>query len=144
MYYPIKGACQCGQITYVLHQAPTTVLACHCTECQKLSTSPFSVTALVSANAIEFYGPLQEWRRVADSGKRNYAKFCGTCGNRIYHYSPDDLGVIKLKLKPISSEYAAIFSPTMHIWVSSKLSWYEIPEGMKTVDKQPVLDTLVR
>lgn len=137
MEYPIKGSCQCGQVTYRLAEAPKIVLACHCTECQKLSTSPYSVTAAVATNAIEFSGELKEWSRSAESGNKNSAKFCPVCGNRVYHFNPDDESTIKLKLKPVKMTDDRIFEPTMHVWVSEKLSWYRIPEGVKVFDKQP-------
>lgn len=137
MEYPIKGSCQCGQVTYRLAEAPKIVLACHCTECQKLSTSPYSVTAVVATNAIEFSGELKEWSRSAESGNKNSAKFCPDCGNRVYHFNPDDESTIKLKLKPVKMTDDRIFEPTMHVWVSEKLSWYRIPEGVKVFDKQP-------
>lgn len=136
MEFPIKAACQCGQLTYTLFEKPKMVLACHCTECQKLSTSPFSVTAIVAASGIEFQGELSEWSRSADSGNTNSAKFCPHCGNRIYHYNPDDLGTIKLKLKPVNLPESSIFEPSAHVWVSEKVSWYQIPLGVKVFDKQ--------
>jgi hypothetical protein len=135
--YPIKAACQCGQVTYTLHEAPKMVLACHCTECQKLSTSPFSITAIIASSAIEFSGELKEWSRAAASGNKSSAKFCPNCGNRIYHFNPDDLSTVKLKLKPISLANDALFNPTVHVWVCEKLSWYQILEGVKVFDKQP-------
>ncbi len=137
MQYPIDGSCQCGQVTYKLTEPPKMVLACHCTECQKLSTSPFSVTAIIDTNAIEFSGELKEWSRSADSGNKNSAKFCPRCGNRVYHFNPDDQSTVKLKLKPVNMTDASIFEPTAHVWVSEKLSWYDIPEGVKVFDKQP-------
>lgn len=137
MDFPITGACQCGQLTYQLFAKPKIVLACHCTECQKLSTSPFSVTAVVDSSAIEFTGELAQWSRSADSGNKNNAAFCPTCGNRVYHYNPDDLSTIKLKLKPVNLHDSTIFSPTAHVWVCEKLSWYQIPEGVKVFEKQP-------
>lgn len=137
MEYPIEGSCQCGQVTYRLHGQPTLVLACHCTECQKLSTSPFSITAVISSSLIEFKGELMEWSRSADSGNRNNAMFCSTCGNRIYHYNPADLETIKLKLKPVNLSDATLFEPTAHVWVCEKLSWYQIPGGVQTFEKQP-------
>lgn len=136
MTYPIEGSCQCGQLTYKLHEPPQRVQACHCTQCQKLSTSPFSVTAVVASDAIEFKGELREWSRIADSGNRNVATFCPDCGNRIYHYNPDDSATIKLKLKPTHLSDDTIFQPTIHLWVSEKLSWYQIPEGVKAYERQ--------
>ena len=137
MKFPIKASCQCGQVTYALHKAPKVVLACHCTECQKLSTSPFSITAVVDKDTIEFFGEMSEWSRLSDSGNRNHAKFCPGCGNRIYHFNPEDLSTIKLKLKPIDLENSEIFEPTMHVWVKEKLNWYQIPKGIDVVQGQP-------
>lgn len=137
MKYPIEGSCQCGQVTYTLHEAPLKVFACHCTECQKLSTSPFSITAVVASNAIEFEGKLHEWSRDADSGNKNNAKFCPDCGNRIYHYNPDDSATVKLKLKPVNIANDNIFEPSAHIWVSEKQNWYQIPDGVEVFEKQP-------
>ncbi|HBC3375494.1 TPA: GFA family protein [Vibrio parahaemolyticus] len=137
MKYPIEGSCQCGQVQYKLYEAPKKVFACHCTECQKLATSPFSVTAIVSADRIEFSGKLKEWGRSSDSGNRNHAKFCPDCGNRIYHFNPEDLSTIKLKLKPVNLQDASVFEPEAHIWVSEKVNWYQIPEGVKSYPKQP-------
>jgi len=137
MEYPIEGSCQCGQASYKLYEKPKMVVACHCTECQKLSTSPFSVTAVVASTAIEFSGKLKEWGRGADSGNRNNAMFCNTCGNRIYHYNPEKPEAIKLKLKPINLTEDEIFEPSIHVWVSEKLSWYNIPKGVPFFEKQP-------
>ncbi len=133
--YPIKGACQCGGVTYELLEPPLMVAACHCKECQKLSTSAFSITAMVSANSIKFNGLMKDWSRSADSGNISAAKFCPSCGNRIYHYNPDEPD--KIKLKPSNLSDTRIINPTVHVWVSEKQDWFKIPEGVKTFDKQP-------
>lgn len=133
----ITGSCQCGQLTYQLFSPPKVVMACHCTECQKLSTSPFSVTALINANDIKFSGELKEWSRGADSGNTVNCKFCPHCGNRVYHYNPDDMATIKLKLQPQNLVNAELFKPSVHVWISEKLSWFKLPDDVKAFDKQP-------
>ncbi|MCW8349178.1 GFA family protein [Vibrio sp. ZSDZ65] len=137
MEYPLEGSCQCGEVHYKLYDAPLAVFACHCTECQKLSTSPFSVTAVIDSSKIEFEGKLSSWERIAESGNRNQARFCSSCGNRVYHFNPDELSTVKLKLKPINLKDESIFEPKAHVWVSEKLGWYELPEGVKVFPKQP-------
>jgi hypothetical protein len=137
MTYPIKGSCQCGNITYTLKAKPQKVMACHCQECRKLSTSAFSITTVVESKDIEFNGTLDEWVRIADSGKKNHAKFCTGCGNRVYHYNPDDLSSIRLKLQPVNVTDDTIFQPSVHVWVTEKLSWFVIPEGMPSFPGQP-------
>jgi hypothetical protein len=133
--YPIQGSCQCGSVTYELREPPLMVVACHCKQCQKLSTSAFSITAVVKADAVEFKGEMKDWSRMADSGNVNAAKFCPTCGNRIYHYNPDEPDIIKLK--PSSLADTSIIEPTAHVWVSEKMPWFQIPAGVKVFDRQP-------
>jgi hypothetical protein len=111
------------------------VVACHCKACQKLSTSAFSITAVVNVDAVEFQGEMAEWRRIADSGNTNGAKFCPTCGNRIYHFNPQEPD--KIKLKPANLSDTRIIKPTAHVWVSEKQDWYVIPDGVAVYDKQP-------
>ncbi|MFT4531682.1 MAG: hypothetical protein ACI81F_002503 [Thalassolituus oleivorans] len=135
MTFPIQGSCQCGQVTYKLLSEPLMVVACHCKECQKLSTSAFSITALVNADTVEFNGEIQDWIRVAESGNLNGAKFCPTCGNRIYHFNPAEPD--KIKLKPSNLSDTGIIHPVAHVWVSEKQDWYVIPEGVAVYDKQP-------
>jgi hypothetical protein len=96
------------------------------------------VTAIVSSDDISFTGKMSEWSRSSDSGNENVAKFCPNCGNRIYHFNPDDPSSIKLKLKPVEKENANIFAPTVHLWVSEKLEWVNIPEHLKAFEKGPV------
>lgn len=133
----MKASCQCGQVSYRLLAAPKVVMACHCKECQKLSTSPYSVTAMVAERDIEFTGVLKEWSRTADSGNQNIAKFCPECGNRIYHFNPNDSSMIKLKLKPTELNDFSAFEPTVHVWTSEKQNWVKIPKYVKTFEKQP-------
>ncbi|GGE44103.1 aldehyde-activating protein [Halopseudomonas oceani] len=133
--YPISGSCQCGSVSYQLLAQPQAVMACHCRECQKLSTSAFSITAIVHEQDIRFSGPLTHWSRVADSGNINGAAFCPTCGNRIYHYSPAQPGIIKLK--PSNLDDTRVIKPTRHVWVSEKQDWYQIPPGVEVFDYQP-------
>ncbi|MBU2886798.1 GFA family protein [Gilvimarinus agarilyticus] len=133
--YPIEGSCQCGQVRYQLLAAPKVVVACHCKECQKLSTSAFSITAMVNADDLVFHGEMKDWRRVADSGKTSAAKFCPQCGNRLYHYDPQEPN--NIKLKPSNLSDTSIIQPTMHVWVSEKQNWYVIPDGVKVFSQQP-------
>ena len=133
--YPIEGACQCGAVTYVLKAPPATVAACHCRQCQKLSSSAFSLTAAVAADDIDIRGETREWRRVAASGNVSVAKLCASCGNHIYHLNPDEPGWIMLK--PSTLADTRVIEPTLHVWVGEKQDWVVIPDGVTTYLTQP-------
>jgi hypothetical protein len=135
MDYPVEGSCQCGQVTYSLLEPPLAIAACHCKQCQRQSTSAFSITALVHADAVRFDGELSEWSRVSASGNTTTAWFCPLCGNHIYHVNsgyPDSI-----LLKPATLADTSLVKPTMHVWVSEKQAWFEIPPGVVVFDTQP-------
>ena len=70
MELPQTGGCQCGKVRYEITQAPQSVYTCHCTACQRLTSSAFSMGLVVAEAAFHLSGvepkPLQ---RVADSGR---------------------------------------------------------------------------
>lgn len=135
MPYPMTGSCQCGRVEYELRQPPLAIAACHCRQCQKLSTSAFSISAMVSADDLTVTGELAEWSRVADSGETVVARFCPVCGNHIYHYNPDKPQ--HRMLKPSTLSDTDIINPAIHVWISEKQDWFQIPEGVACHETQP-------
>lgn len=133
--YPVHGSCQCGGVTFELLAAPQKVVACHCRECQKLSTSAFSITAVVKASDLRIKGELKEWSRIAESGNTNAAAFCPVCGNRIYHYDPAQPDT--LKFKPSSLSDTRMVKPTVHVWVKEKQDWFQIPHDVEVFEGPP-------
>lgn len=138
MKYPLKGKCQCGQVAYEIGKPFIAQLACHCSECQKLSATSFSISALVDRKDFKLLsGELKVYMRIADSGLTNACYFCPDCGNRIYHENPDKPDIIRLK--PGTLEDTSVIQPTIHVWLKSKQGWVEIPKGVETYETQPVL-----
>lgn len=135
MKYPISGSCLCGRVTYQLTKPPVAVAACHCRQCQKLSTSAFSITAMVAADALDVSGELKEWRRVAASGNTSVARFCPSCGSHIYHFNPEDPAHVMLK--PSTLDDTSFIDPTVHVWTSEKQAWCRIPDGVQVFGTQP-------
>ena len=84
MELPQAGGCQCGAIRYEITEAPRLVYACHCTDCQRLTSSAFSMGIVVAETAFRLSGieprPLQ---RTADSGRVNIRLVCPECGTWI-------------------------------------------------------------
>ena len=44
---PREGGCRCGQVRIKISAPPLVTMACHCTGCQKMSSSAFSLSAAV-------------------------------------------------------------------------------------------------
>jgi hypothetical protein len=91
MKFPQTGGCQCGAIRYEIREALHLVYTCHCTECQRLTGSAFSMALVVAGTAFQLAGthprPLQ---RKADSGRTVTRWVCPDCGTWIWSGSKPD------------------------------------------------------
>ena len=56
MDLPQTGGCQCGKIRYEITEAPQSVYTCHCRDCQRLTSSAFSMGVVVSETAFKLSG----------------------------------------------------------------------------------------
>src|SRR5215472_8742407 len=95
MKLPLTGSCQCGKIRYEIIEAPQLVYTCHCTDCQRLTSSAFSLgIALPEAGFKLTAGEPQPLRRIADSGRVNTRFVCPNCACWLYSLPRE--GVIRV------------------------------------------------
>ncbi len=47
------GKCRCGQVQFEVNSEPLLTMACHCTGCQRMTASAFSLSALYPSNAFK-------------------------------------------------------------------------------------------
>jgi hypothetical protein len=57
MKVPQTGGCQCGALRYEMTEAPQLVYTCHCTECQRLTGSAFTMAMVIGAAAFRLAAP---------------------------------------------------------------------------------------
>ena len=70
MKLPQPGGCQCGALRYEITEAPRMVYSCHCTDCQRLTSSAFSMAVVVPAAAFRLTrGQPRPLQKTADSGR---------------------------------------------------------------------------
>ena len=50
---PWEGGCRCGAVRIRVTKPPLLTAACHCTGCQRMSASAFSLTLSVPADGFE-------------------------------------------------------------------------------------------
>src|SRR6478735_12330017 len=48
-----EGACRCGQVRFLVKGAPIIAMACHCTGCQRMTASAFSLSVLYPSASFE-------------------------------------------------------------------------------------------
>ena len=85
MPVPFSGGCACGAIRYTVSSEPYVSYACHCTECQKRTSSAFGISIQVPSDGVTIeQGSPKSRRRIADSGNEMMIRFCGDCGTSLF------------------------------------------------------------
>jgi len=50
---PLEGGCRCGEVRLRISAPPMLTMACHCTGCQRMTSSAFSLSVMVPAAGFE-------------------------------------------------------------------------------------------
>jgi hypothetical protein len=136
MSVPYQGGCGCGAIRYTATSEPLISYLCHCTECQRRTSSAFGLNMQVTDdNLVIEKGTPASRTRTAASGNDLALNFCGDCGTPLFSVpaARPDIRVI----------YAgALDDPSwvpvkLHIWADSALPWAIPEDGIERVGGQP-------
>src|SRR5580704_9950408 len=80
--FPQTGGCLCGKSRYEITETPQLVYTCHCVDCQRLTSSVFSMGIVVPGTAFRFMGfEPRQLQRTADSGRVKARLVCPECGS---------------------------------------------------------------
>ena len=130
------GQCQCGAIRYRVTGTSATLFACHCTECQKQSSSAFGMALWIRHPVVTLLaGSCNTWIRRLPSGKAMECSFCPTCGSRLFHQV---LGQsLYMSVKPGTLDNANHLPLSGHIWTSSKQRWVALTDSALQYPQNP-------
>jgi hypothetical protein len=118
--FPIEGSCMCGQVKLRVSLPPIMTAACHCTGCQKLSASAFSLTAMIPVEGVEVIGA---------------TAIGGLHGESRYEYCPNCLnwlitrpaGMPFVNVRPTMFDAPAWSTPFIETCASERLEWARTP-----------------
>jgi len=140
MDIPQTGGCQCGKIRYEITVPPRLVYACHCTECQRATSSAFSIAIVVIDGGFSISGidPVS-FERPAGGGRSVTRWLCPECGTWICS------GKNPKAAAPDSSRWiqagtlddTSWITPTAHYWTRSKQPWISLPASDHIFETQP-------
>ncbi len=106
----VQGHCLCGKVRFTARGPLRPVVACHCDECRRFTSSQWNATAAYRDNlSIEGEENLR-WHAFTEYTRRG---FCGTCGSSLF-FDPIPRDYIAIGMgaleKPTGLELA------VHIW----------------------------
>lgn len=138
------GQCQCGHVAYAVTGHPVTLFACHCTECQRQSSSAFGMALWIEHGTVNLVrGTLAEWVRPTPSGQHMACRFCPQCGTRLFHQMQGQTRF--MSIKPGTLDDTRWLVPVGHIWTASQQPWVQLdPHTLQYPDNPPAFDALMQ
>ena len=118
---PLDGQCRCGQVTYHVTEAPHFVFACHCTDCQQLTSSAFSIGMAVADAGFDQTGELRCWEKKADSGGWSRQFTCPICAVWTHTRTENSLGITIVRSSTLRDHRWV--RPVAQIFTRSALPW---------------------
>ncbi len=131
---PIEGGCQCGAVRYRVTGNPLVFYLCHCTECQRHTSSAFGESLRFRADDIEVIGEVATTWRMAESGRKRYGHFCPSCGVRLVHGSE---GGEEVNINAGTLDDTTWLYPAGHIWARSAQPFMRFGDDELVYDTQP-------
>ena len=119
-----EGGCLCGAVRFKAEGEPINVRLCHCRNCQKAMGSPFFARALFDQRSLKVEGETAHY----PSSEALERVFCKKCGTRMFSRRTNGT-VVGVALAAFDDRNA--FQPTEHIWLSAKMDWVKIDDGLK-------------
>jgi len=113
--------CCCGSLRAEAIGEPAFVGACHCTECQRRTGSPFGVGAICPKQQVRTEGTSKVYVRGSDSGRKLEKHFCPDCGSTVFWYGelyPDMVGIAFGMFADPS-----MAAPTLSVWEATRHPW---------------------
>lgn len=135
---PLTGACRCGRVKIEVTAAPVMTAACHCTGCQRMSASAFSLTALIPKGAFR----VTEGETVIGGlhGADLNHNFCPHCKSWMF----TRLGIPGMdafvNVRPTMFDDCSWFSPFIETVTKEKLGWATTPAPYKFDGFPPMED----
>lgn len=131
----LEGGCQCGAVRYEVCAAPLALYACHCTDCQRQSSSAFGLSMPVPRAALVVTGTTATYTRVNAAGRTVDRHFCPACGTRLYHAPSRNPAIVNLK--PGTLDDARWLRPVAHVWTRSAQDGSMLPPDALHYAGQP-------
>ena len=101
---PLTGHCLCGGVSYEISEPLRNAGYCHCTRCQRRTGTAASAQAGIRRGTLTILSG-EELLTAYDPGDGGFHKlFCSKCGSAMFSRSPDDPGVMSVRLGTIDGD----------------------------------------
>jgi hypothetical protein len=133
-FAPVEGECRCGRVRLRVAAAPIITMACHCTGCQRMSSSAFSLSAAFPADA---FSVTQGEPVIGGLHGEIRHFFCGHCMSWLFTRVPGMDWFVNVRVTML--EDPSPFPPYIETYTSEKLPWATTP-AVRSFEQIPPLE----
>ena len=122
---PLTGGCLCGGVRFRVDAPLVVATYCHCKRCQRRTGTaasaqariqPGSLTVTQGEELIRTYAPPDGFPKL----------FCGACGSALWSRSPDDPGIMSVRLGAFDDDPG--IRPSLRQFCAYAAAWEDIPD----------------
>jgi hypothetical protein len=115
-----QGACRCGGVRFEVQGEPLITMACHCTGCQRMTASAFSLSSLYGSDSFEV-----TQGEPTLGGLRGTTRhfFCPDCMSWLFT-RPEGMDQF-VNVRSTLLDNASAHRPFVETYTSEKLGWAE-------------------
>jgi hypothetical protein len=119
---PMSGGCRCGRVRIEITAPPLITMACHCTGCQRMSASAFSLSAAIPTEGFRITKGETAIGGLRGAGGHHFCPHCMTW----MFTRPEGLDFF-VNLRPTMLDDASWYVPFVETYTSEKLPWASVP-----------------
>ena len=122
------GSCLCGSVKFKARHFKPHLGHCHCSDCRKFHGAAFSTFVEVALADFQW---LEGEEYVTSFVAANFStrQFCSRCGSSLTFFSKSAQGK-SIELALAAFDEQPDVRPDAHIFVESKVPWFELNDGL--------------
>lgn len=120
---PWEGGCRCGQVRVKVTAPPLLSMACHCTGCQRMTASAFSLSVAIPEAGFAVTAGEPVVGGLHGEQVRHF--FCPHCMSWVFSRMAGDLGFVNVRTTMLDDP--TLFPPFVETYTSEKLAWAQTP-----------------
>lgn len=129
-----EGGCRCGRVRFRVSAQPLLTMACHCTGCQRMTASAFSLSAAIPS---EGFAILKGEPVIGGlHGDEHHHYFCPYCMSWLFTQAEGMDWFVNIRATMLDD--ASGFRPFIETYTSERLPWVSTP-AVHSFDKFPTI-----
>ncbi|RRI05985.1 GFA family protein [Mesorhizobium tamadayense] len=115
----LDGHCMCGAVTWTYSGDVTRNLVCHCADCQRATSAPFTAFLGMRPEQLGWTGDIRHY----ESSPNTFRGFCPSCGTRLYFRSNKWLDEVHVHAATLTDP--GEYQPHAQVVMRSRAKWLD-------------------